>query len=183
MSNDTAWLTFECPDCHGLVEMPAPTAPAEQLQCPHCGYVIERPPPASSAKKVLVFTTVGVAVAVVGFGAFFVLKQATAPKKKLPAITAPAAPSVSTNQFSISSVGLEKQGALRYVRGTASNALAQQRFGVKIHLELLDTNELPVGAASDYRNIVQPNEVWQFRALVVEPAAVSAAVRGIDEDQ
>ena len=77
----------------------------------------------------------------------------------------------------------EKEGALRYVQGTASNGLAQQRFGVKIHLELLDTNELRVGSTSDYRQMMQPNEVWQFRALVVEPAAVSAAVIAIQEDQ
>jgi len=182
MSNDTALLTFECPDCHGLVEMPLPAAAPEQLQCPHCGYVIQRPSPKSSAKRMLVLTTVIACVGAVGFGVAFALKHRAPPKEKLPAI-GPAVPSISTNQFTISSVRLEKEGALRYVQGTASNGLAQQRFGVKIHLELLDTNELRVGSASDYRPMVQPNEVWQFRALVVEPAAASAAVTGIQEDQ
>jgi len=131
----------------------------------------------------LVLTTVIVSMGAVGFGVAFALKHRAPPKEKLPAIAAPTVPSISTNQFTISSVRLEKEGALRYVQGTASNGLAQQRFGVKIHLELLDTNELRVGSASDYRPVVQPNEVWQFRALAVEPAAVSAAVTGIQEDQ
>jgi len=183
MSNDTAWLTFECPDCHGLVEMPVPAAAPEQLQCPHCGYLIPRPSPKSSAKKMLVLTTVIVCMGAVGLGVAFAFKHRAPPKEKLPAIAAPMVASISTNQFTISSVRLEKEGALRYVQGTASNGLAQQRFGVKIHLDLLDTNELRVGSASDYRPMVQPNEVWRFRALVVEPAAVSAAVTGIQEDQ
>jgi hypothetical protein len=183
MSDETAaQMSFECPDCHGLVEMPLPAA-AEQLQCPHCGYVIQRPSPKSSAKRMLVLTTVIVCLGAVGFGVAFALKHLVPPKEKLPAIAAPTVPSISANQFTISSVRLEKEGALRYVQGTASNGLAQQRFGVKIHLELLDTNELRVGSASDYRPVVQPNEVWQFRALVVEPGAVSAAVAGVQEEQ
>src|SRR5215207_10464335 len=163
MSNDTAWLTFECPDCHGLVEMPGPAPASEPLQCPHCGYVIQRPSPKSSAKRMLVLTTVIVCLGAVAFGVAFALKHRALPKEKLPAIAAPIGPSISTNQFTISSVRLEKEGALRYVQGTASNGVAKQRFGVKIYLELLDTNELRVGSASDYRPIVQPNEVWQFR--------------------
>jgi hypothetical protein len=183
MSNDTAWLTFECPDCHGLVEMPVPTAPPQQLQCPHCGYVIQRPSPKSSTKKILVLIAVVVCMGVLGFGVAFALKRATAPREKAGLITPPPPPSFSTNQFTVWSVSLEKQGALRYVQGTVSNDLPQQRFGVKIHLQLLDTNELRLGSTSDYRSIVQSNEVWRFRALVVEPGAVSAAVTGIQEDQ
>jgi hypothetical protein len=183
MSNDTAWLTFECPDCHGLVEMPLPAAAPEQLQCPHCGYAIQRPSPKSSAKKILLLTMSVIAVGALGFALVLAWKQRTAPKEKPPPVAIPEPPSLSTNQFTISSVRLEKHGALRYAQGTASNALSQQRFGVKIHLELLDTNELRVGTTSDYRSVVQSNEVWQFRALVVEPAATSAAVIGIQEDQ
>jgi hypothetical protein len=184
MSNDTAWLTFECPDCHGLVEMPVPAAAPEHLQCPHCGYAIPRPSPKSSAKKILVLTMSVIALGAVGFALLLAWKQRAAPKEKVPPVIAtPQTPPLSTNQFTISSLRLEKQGALRYVQGIASNTLPQQRFSVKIHLELLDTNELRVGTTSDYRPIVQSNEVWQFRALVVEPSAVSAAVIGIQEDQ
>jgi hypothetical protein len=181
MSNDTAWLTFECPDCHGLVEIPAPAAAPEQLQCPHCGYVIQRPATESSAKKILVLTAVLVALAALGLGVAIVLKRGT--REIPPPLANPPPSSVTTNQFTISGVRLEKQGALRYTQGTISNALSQQRFGVKIHLELLDTNEVRVGTASDYRPAVQPNEVWQFRALVVEASAVSAAVIDIQEDK
>jgi hypothetical protein len=183
MSNDTAWLTFECPDCHGLVEMPVPAATPGPLQCPHCGYVIQRPSPKSSAKRILLLTTALLCIAALGFGVAFAWKHLTAPKAKLPPIAAPPPPSVSTNQFTISSLRLEKQGALRYVQGIASNHLAQQRFGVRIQFELLDTNELRVGSASDYRPVVQSNELWQFRALAVEPSAASAAVIAIQEDQ
>jgi len=183
MSNDTAWLTFECPDCHGLVEMPMPAAAPEQLQCPHCGYTIKPPSPKSSAKKVLILTGVVIAMGALGFGVAFALKQRTAAKPKPPPMATPEPPLLSTNQFTIAAIRLEKQGALRYVQGIASNALPQQRFSVKIQLELLDTNDLRVGTTSDYRPVVQPNEAWHFRALVVEQAAVSAAIIDIQEDR
>src|SRR5215207_8801570 len=115
MSNDTAWLTFECPDCHGLVEMPGPAPASEPLQCPHCGYVIQRPSPKSSAKRMLVLTTVIASMGAAGFGVALALKHRAPPQEELPAIVAATVPSISTNQFTISSVRLEKVGALRYV--------------------------------------------------------------------
>jgi len=185
MSNDTAaQMSFECPDCHGLIEMPVPTTPPDELCCPHCGHIMRpRPPAKLSAGKIAAVIVILLLMGAVGFFAAVALKRATTPSPPAQSAQPAAVPSISTNQFTISGVRLEKEGALRYVQGTASNGLAQQRFGVKIHLELLDTNELRVGSASDYRPMVQPNEVWQFRALVVEPAAVSAAVTGIQEDQ
>jgi hypothetical protein len=184
MSNDTALLRFECPDCHGLIEMPVPTTPPDELHCPHCGYImLPRPPARLSAAKIMAVIVIFLLMAAVGFFVAVALKRGTTPRPQVHSAEPAALASVSTNQFTISSVRLEKEGALRYVQGTVSNGLAQQRFGVKIHLELLDTNELRVGSASDYRPMVQPNEVWQFRALVVEPGAASAAVIAIQEDQ
>jgi hypothetical protein len=95
----------------------------------------------------------------------------------------PQRASISTNNFTLSEIGFEKQGTLRYLRGVLRNDLARQRFGVKIQLDLLDVNEGRVGSASDYRAVMQPAEVWHFRALALEPAAVWASLVSISEDQ
>jgi hypothetical protein len=78
---------------------------------------------------------------------------------------------------------VETQGSLRYALGITSNELAQERFGVRIQLELLDTNGWRVGKTSDYRSVLHSNEVWHFRALVVEPAAASASLTSVREEQ
>jgi hypothetical protein len=120
----------------------------------------------------------------------FTRPKKTATATPTPAVVAtqqtsapPATATISTNNFTLSGIGFEKQGTLRYLRGTLRNDLARQRFSVKIQLDLLDANEGRVGSASDYRAVVQPGEVWQFRALALEPAAVSATVVSIGEDQ
>lgn len=185
MSDETAaQMSIECPDCHGLIEMPVPATPAEELHCPHCGCMLRpRARAKLSAKRIAIWIAVFWALGVAGFLAAVGLRRATPPPAQPGVPEQAAAPSVSTNQFTVSGLTIEKQGTLSYAQGTARNDLPRQRFGVTIQLELLDTNELRVGSASDYRAVVHSNEVWRFRALVVEPSAVSAGLMSIQEDR
>ncbi len=191
MSDETASATHECPHCQGLVEVPGDGAVGD-LHCPHCGETLGSQPRRSSAKWGLFF-----AVLIVAGGAVIALAYWTFTRpKKTAAAAAPVAPvaakqvtpapkvaTISTNNFTLSEIGFEKQGTLRYLRGALRNDLTRQRFAVKIQLDLLDANEGRVGSASDYRAVMQPGEAWHFRALALEPAAVSASVGSINEDQ
>ena len=84
-----------------------------------------------------------------------------------------------------SSVTIQKTpgSALRYAVGTLRNLSNRQRFGVKVEVELLDTNGQKVGTATDYRQVLEPSAEWQFKALVVESKTVSARISGIQEDK
>lgn len=182
MSDQTTVFTFECPKCHGLLELPSAAALTGELQCSYCAHVIRPPSPKSSARKVIVLIAVLIGMAAVGVGLALGLKR-FARVNPNPEFPVPQVASLSTNGFTISGLTIENQGSLRYATGTASNELGRQRFGARIQLELLDTNDFRVGTASDYRSVLTSNEVWLFRALIVEPRAASAALLLIREDQ
>jgi hypothetical protein len=191
VSDETTPETRPCPHCQGLVEIPG-NAVAVELHCPHCGGPLDVPSQRSSPKWGLFWAVVIAAgAAVVGLAYWtFTRPKKVATASPAPTIVAtqrtsapPTTATISTNNFTLSGIGFEKQGALRYLRGTLRNDLTRQRFGVKIQLDLVDVNEGRVGSASDYRAVLQPGEVWQFRALALEPAAVSATLVSITEDQ
>jgi hypothetical protein len=78
-----------------------------------------------------------------------------------------------------------KAGNLTYAVGTIKNHSDQQRFGVKVELELTDARGNPAGKASDYTQVIEPHQEWRFRALVVDTGrtkAVTARVSSIKED-
>jgi hypothetical protein len=188
MNEQTTQITFECPHCHGLVEMPVPAEAPQEMGCPHCGALLPSHEASSrklSAKTVAMLIGALVLAAAVGLFVAITLKKGkkTAEVPAVPVVEAPREASLATNEFTVTGLKVENQGSLRYVRGTIRNDRAEQRFGVRIRLELLDTNDSRVGAASDYRATVQSNEVWQFRALVVEPRAVSATLGSIEEER
>ena len=85
----------------------------------------------------------------------------------------------------VSGIHLEKtQGnSLVYAIGTISNLTSRQRFGVKVELDLLDGSGQKIGTARDYQQVIEPNEKWQFRALVMDSKATTAKIASIKEDQ
>ena len=89
-----------------------------------------------------------------------------------------------TNDFAISVIKLEKTpgSSLVYVTGKIRNLNSRQRFGVKIELELLNTNNLVVGRATDYHPLLDPQSDWRFRALVMESKVTSVRFKSILED-
>ena len=184
MSDETAYATCQCPHCQGLVEVPP--EPSGKLQCPHCGQPLDLQPPKSSAKWPL-FLIAGILLAGAAIAAVYWTSNRS--KKVVGPITAAQATptaklvNISTNNFTLTDIGFERQGSLRYLRGSLRNDLTRQRFGVKLQLDLLDADEGRVGSASDYRPVMQAGEVWQFRALALEPAAVTATIVSIQEDQ
>ena len=94
-------------------------------------------------------------------------------------------PVAITNDFAIMPFKLEKTpgSSLVYVTGTVRNLSDQQRFGVKVQFALFDTNDLPVGSATDYQSLIDPRGEWRFRALVMESKAVSAQFGSIAEEK
>jgi hypothetical protein len=100
--------------------------------------------------------------------------------------TEPKSPK-SIDDLKPSAVTLEKAkaGSLVHAVGTIKNTSDQQRFGVRVELELTDANGKPAGKASDYTQVIEPRQEWRFRALVLDPKgirAVAGKVSSIKED-
>jgi len=91
---------------------------------------------------------------------------------------------VEQNDFAVSEIMLDKAAgtSLVYGVGTVRNAANRQRFGVKIQLALFDVSGQKVGTATEYRQVLEPNAEWHFKALVVDSKAVSAKLEWIKED-
>ncbi|MEW6156096.1 MAG: FxLYD domain-containing protein [Verrucomicrobiota bacterium] len=68
----------------------------------------------------------------------------------------------------------QPESSLVYVLGTLTNHSDQALLGVTIEFNLLNGNGEPIGKAQDYLAILEPRKAWRFKALVLEPTAVSA---------
>ena len=66
--------------------------------------------------------------------------------------------------------------------GMLTNTSAQQKFGVKVHVDLFDNSGAKIGSTTDYANSIDPGKAWQFRALVVDRGAVKAELKDVTED-
>jgi hypothetical protein len=90
-----------------------------------------------------------------------------------------------TNDFGLRSYALEKTpgSSLVYITGSIQNLSHRQRFGVKVAFDLYDTNEVPIGLATDYQSVIEPDAEWGFKALVMKSRVVSAKFHAITEDQ
>jgi hypothetical protein len=118
--------------------------------------------------------------------------SATNPPAGEPAESSIPVAEASKNQKSIDdlkpgAVTLEraKAGSLVHAVGTIKNTSDQQRFGVRVELELTDARGNPAGKASDYTQVIEPRREWRFRALVLDPKgskAVAGKVSSIKED-
>lgn len=188
-------LAIDCPHCAQKTVLAAPTA-ATPPPLPAMA-------PASSGKKKspLLWIASGVSVlAVVGVGGMLLSRpkpsapapdQATA-KPAAPAAAAPVAEPVaaatpapkSLDDLKLGAITLEKarSGSLVYAVGVLKNDSDQQRFGVKVEIELTDAKGQRAGKTTDYTQVIEPRKEWRFRALVLEARAVSARLASVSED-
>jgi hypothetical protein len=202
MSNNH-FIKGECRHCAGHLEFPADAA-GETVACPHCGQPTVLAAGTAEQKRTRLFW-LGVLLTVVvmlnALAAVYFLtgqpahqppaetKPAAVPATPAPAaVPAPPPPPAyaeQTNEFGISPLKLETTpgSSLVYVTGTVRNLADRQRFGVKIEFQLLDTNDLAIGRATDYQSVLEPQGGWSFRALVMESKAVSARFSAISEQQ
>ena len=198
MSNNK-FVKGECIQCAGHLEFPAHAA-GEVIDCPHCGQRTKLVAAISVATVApvsrrpvflagLLLAILALASGLVVFVFFYQPKPVIAPR---PASAPPAANQLTTksspdeiltNEFSIAGVRLEQTAgsSLRYVTGEIRNLAARQRFGVKLQLGLLATNQVPVGKATDYDPVLEPHASWRFKALVMDSKTASARFASIGE--
>jgi hypothetical protein len=100
--------------------------------------------------------------------------------------TSAAAPSPkSIDDLKVSTITLQRTpgSALVYAVGTVRNDSDQQRFGVRIELDLFDNAGKRIGPAKDYVGVIEPHKDWRFRALVPLARTVTAKVAKITEQE
>lgn len=188
-------LRGECQHCGGPIEFHAEFT-GTTAECPHCSQptellLAEPPEEASPVRtKAIVFTLIAILILLGGLvGVMIALKRAERLKSSgVPAPTQPQPSAAAVDPFAaqgfqVSPVALAtgSGSSLVYAVGSLVNTSSQQRFGVKLELELLDAEGNQVGRATDYQKVVEPNGEWKFRALVMEKRAVVARVMGIIE--
>ena len=109
------------------------------------------------------------------------------PASSPPAPGTPKAPKL-IGDLKVTQVALDqpkgaKGSRLVYVTGMLKNDSDQQRFGVRVELDLLDAAGNKVGTATDYRQMLDPRATWQFRAIVTDRRATGAKLTGVKEDE
>jgi len=206
MSNPE-FVKCSCRHCGGHIEFPA-IAAGQSIPCPHCGQptvlaaAVAQGQAGLSRRK---WVAMGMALF---FGAavstlLLVLPKPNRNASSLP-IPAPAAPASAptvvpsapvtpprpqpekvTNDFALMPFKLEKTpgSSLVYIVGTVQNISDRQRFGIKLEFGLFDTNDSPIGSATDYQPVLDPHAEWRFKALVMASKTASARFRSIAEDQ
>lgn len=206
MSNSD-FVKGECRNCAGHIEFPA-SATGQTVPCPHCGQptvlVAAVPPYATGVSRI--FARIGMIILLVGLGLGGVLywrqnanhggiaeAKPVSPAQSNPPAVAVATPPVApepqpdetTNDFAIMPFKLEKTpgSSLVYVIGTIRNLSDHQRFGVKVEFSLFDTNDNPIGSATDYQSVMEPHGDWRFKALVMASKTTSARFSSIAEDK
>jgi hypothetical protein len=51
-----------------------------------------------------------------------------------------------------------------------------------VEVALADANGKPAGIARDYRPVLEPGEIWRFRALILDSRAKGATLKEVLED-
>ncbi len=100
--------------------------------------------------------------------------------------TTPAGPK-SIRNLAVTGLTIErpkgnKGSRLVYVTGIVKNNSNQQRFGVRVEIDLLDQAGTKVGMATDYTPIIEPRASWRLRALVLDNRTVGARLAAIKEE-
>ena len=199
------YLKGACQHCGGHIEFPAEMV-GTATTCPHCGQQTElllaRPPEESGLPlRAILWTVAAIVVLLAGLAAsMLAVKRAqrlvARQRQPVAPVAAPAMPTntpdatqtltnaVEHDDLSVSEIALEKAPgtSLVYGIGTVRNSTNRQRFGVKIQLALFDASGQKIGRATDYRQVLEPNSEWRFKALVVDSKAVSAKLESIKED-
>jgi hypothetical protein len=206
---ETKYLKCACAHCGGKIEFPAEGIGAT-VPCPHCGWktelALEQPEKISGgfgvSRKWIIAGVVILFVGVVGvLGALFMARHliqkaqrraaAPAAKRSRPANGHAEKPSgaipaaLVMNDFAVSNVKIEKTAGstLAYAAGTLKNQSDKQRFGVSVEIDLFDVSGKKLGAAKDYKDTIETNATWTFRALLVQKGVTSARVAAIREQQ
>jgi hypothetical protein len=206
MSEDN-YLTCSCKECGNHIEFPE-SAAGTTVACPHCGQwtelLTEEAPKASSRTGVKsgVIGVIGCAVAAAAVGGYFFWQHHQAatnqpapplpvkvvtPPTNVPPKVVPAVPEIkqkSPDDLKAGPVQLDKTkgSSLVYAVGTVTNDSEFQRFGVRIELELFNSNGKQLGTAKDYKDVIEPHREWHFHALIPDSKAASAKVSSIKED-
>ena len=207
---ETKFLKCPCDHCGGHIEFPADGIGAT-IPCPHCArptelaleipaHLIQRP---GRGHKWFIAGAVILVVGVVAIIAILIaaprLMKKTREKNEgfrpsaQPALrtngaarnTIRPAPAQSLNNFSVSSVTIEKAAgsSITYATGALKNETDRQRFGVNVELEVFDRAGVKLGTAKDAAQIIEPRAEWKFRALIVPKNAASARVVGVKEQE
>lgn len=173
------------------------------VDCPHCGVstelllapVTEEP---TIPRRTILWTGITVLILLFGLaGSWVTLKRAerkvaanqavahAGPESNVP----PAAPeeqplAAGSEGFAASEINLLKAAgsSVVYATGTLTNATTRQRFGVKIVVELFDGAGRKLGETTDYAKVLEPNAVWNFRALVLDSKVRTGKVSAIHEE-
>ena len=154
--------------------------------------MLAMPEATSSIPKRQIIYGILIAVIVIGglAGVMIALKRAqrmAASQRQSIEASQPVAPANPFAQagFQASPVTIDKaQGStLVHATGAVKNISGKKKFGVKVEIELRDANNSLVGTATDYQQSLEPGAEWKFRAMVMNPKAVSAKITAIREDQ
>ncbi len=90
-----------------------------------------------------------------------------------PQQTADGGPPKSGVEILSHSMQREKQGDLTYIRGVVTNHSPVDMFYLKMEFELIDATGNSLGLAEDNKSILSSNAVWNFKAMVLDPDAVT----------
>ena len=164
------------------------------VECPHCHAQTELQPAQAARRNVwglLIFGALGVALAICVLMFLKPKKTQLAPTPSAASTNTAAVPAEAPRPKSpddlklLGAVSVEKAkgSRLSYAMGTLKNDSEHQRYGVKVEVELFDSAGNKLSAtANDYVQMLEPRKEWKFRALVLEPKAVSAKVLAIKEE-
>jgi len=88
------------------------------------------------------------------------------------------------NGLECSPIILQKKNDSRllYAIGTIRNKTDHQCFGVKVEMDVFDERDSKLGSASDYIQVIEPGQNWNFTALLTDPKAVRATLTAIKEN-
>ena len=190
------YLKCSCQNCAGHIEFPE-NGLGQTVPCPHCSQpttLAQTVLPEKKSRAPLLISTILILLVCSG-AVFFFLKQKSAvthpnfTSETLPQKTnaVPAAPTKKAKDLAdlkVKNIELEKTSgsSLVYVIGTLKNDSDYQRFGVKVEFNLLDAQGSNVGTSTDYAQIIEPHQDWNFHALVTDAKAVKAEVGSIKEE-
>ena len=189
----------ECQHCGGHLECPVESA-SLTTDCPHCGKPTElsAPPPlrkSSVPVRKIIFISL-VLLILIAAGSILFVKNAEQKKQlrlaaeaaRLAAqqaaeAEAKASDPIAQAGWSVATIRFEKTPGSTVIHavGNLLNETDRRRFGVKVHLDLLDADGQKIGATTDYQASIEPRARWQFSALVVNAKAVAAKVAAVEE--